>query len=881
MKKRMLSLLLAVCMLVSLLPVGMLSVSAAEVVEYNYMLKAVAEKINADTGTTSFKDTTTFTEAQALAVDGCAPFWYVNRGATFNWNGQLFMNGSNGATTWTLFRITVGEDGAYRATVNYEGFGAQSSPGAVYIAPTLMSTLADVIAAGDTYKAADIERVVSGSVSATSPTNLVLQEGTYNLWFYQDGSAGTDDEKHRYIAFDNIVLTKVSEIPVEVTISGAPESLEKGETATLTASVSPSYMAQSVTWESSDNSVATVENGVVTAVGKGTVTITATATDGTKDSESVTIKVTAPDLNYNFKAVGEYLYSGSHVDLKDGTTMSYENAAAAGSDLWKYKTRGAYMSYNGTDLYLNGTKGGTSYIALTIDVDESGVYSGKFLYDVWSSSSPAAIYIAPTGTVAGSAQTAEYCYFNLLGSNTAATDWVANSTKNMVLTSGEYDLWICQVAEEDDDRYVVIKNLQLYKESDIPVESVTISGAPATLEKGATATLTATVLPEEAPQTITWDSLNKDVASVDENGVVTGLKDGTATITATAGDKTASVTIKIVTILNYQIQAFAATLSDTSILNTGVTAEQTADFGGWSFTGARNTSVSYNGKTFLGNGYYGINITISESGIYQAKMIYDTMSSSCDGAVYIAPAGVNNSTIDQYKVVDIPWATTDGDDLVAVGRDDILLKAGNYTVYFQGNASYSGGSYTNPETGAVETGNRDRYLVIDELQLYKVGEYSTADYEAGLTGPSGCSIRYTAPAGQRFLSSISKEVASQVVEFGTIMVPTTLLGENELTHDTERVAVVKAEKIYGYTENEILFTAVLVKISASLYGREITARPYAILADGTVIYGSAHSDSILGVAEKIIAEDREDEKQAVKDAAQMIIDGEELPYEAN
>ena len=62
-----------------------------------------------------------------------------------------------------------------------------------------------------------------------------------------------------------------------------------------------------------------------------------------------------------------------------------------------------------------------------------------------------------------------------------------------------------------------------------------------------TATLVATVTPENTTDNVEWASTNDDVATVTQNGVVTAHKDGTATITATAGGKTASCTVTVST----------------------------------------------------------------------------------------------------------------------------------------------------------------------------------------------------------------------------------------------------------------------------------------------------------------------------------------------
>ena len=67
------------------------------------------------------------------------------------------------------------------------------------------------------------------------------------------------------------------------------------------------------------------------------------------------------------------------------------------------------------------------------------------------------------------------------------------------------------------------------------------------LKKGKTLRLTATVYSDTAVTTLTWKSSNKKVATVNKNGVVKGVKKGTATITVkTKNGKTATVKIKVV-----------------------------------------------------------------------------------------------------------------------------------------------------------------------------------------------------------------------------------------------------------------------------------------------------------------------------------------------
>lgn len=79
----------------------------------------------------------------------------------------------------------------------------------------------------------------------------------------------------------------------------------------------------------------------------------------------------------------------------------------------------------------------------------------------------------------------------------------------------------------------------------ISVESITLNKTQLSMVKGATETLAATVLPTTATdKAVTWKSSDTAVATV-ENGVVTAVAAGNATITATAGGKTAICAVTV------------------------------------------------------------------------------------------------------------------------------------------------------------------------------------------------------------------------------------------------------------------------------------------------------------------------------------------------
>ena len=144
------------------------------------------------------------------------------------------------------------------------------------------------------------------------------------------------------------VTVKVTTSVTGIEVTPAFVELKPGETQELKVSVLPENATdKTYTWSSSDESVATVADDVVTAVANGSAVITAVAADGTHKA-SVTVKVTTPvttpydgivassagavfigdkyDMGYNDE-ISVYLLSG---DVK----YSDSSLSGKGSALW-------------------------------------------------------------------------------------------------------------------------------------------------------------------------------------------------------------------------------------------------------------------------------------------------------------------------------------------------------------------------------------------------------------------------------------------------------------------------------------------------------------------------------------------------------------------
>ena len=130
----------------------------------------------------------------------------------------------------------------------------------------------------------------------------------------------------------------------------------------------------------------------------------------------------------------------------------------------------------------------------------------------------------------------------------------------------------------------------------VPVEGITIEG-DASISVGNTTTLTAVVSPEDATnKNVTWTSSDTNVATVDDNGVVTGVSVGDVTITVTSEDNPDITDQYSMTIINYSQCYF------TMVVTTG---------GDITWTGTSSNALSYSTDGGKNWSEPSVNITLS------------------------------------------------------------------------------------------------------------------------------------------------------------------------------------------------------------------------------------------------------------------------------
>lgn len=120
----------------------------------------------------------------------------------------------------------------------------------------------------------------------------------------------------------------------------------------------------------------------------------------------------------------------------------------------------------------------------------------------------------------------------------------------------------------------------------------------------------------------------------------------------------------------------------------------------------------------------------------------------------------------------------------------------------------------------------------------------------------GASIRIVDPYGIRYGIKLLKNEAYKnvdIVEYGTLIIPSATLGDNELNLNTKDVRKVKANNIYSEDSSQVTFTGVLINIPNSFLDTDVKGRGYLIYRDAQgnqkVVYSAVAEKSFNSVAQ--------------------------------
>ena len=480
---------------------------------------------------------------------------------------------------------------------------------------------------------------------------------TFNVTGSSDNGYGFSQPA--YFAYDDVAVRfekAGADVPATgVTLDKTTLSLTEGESATLTATVEPENATdKAIVWTSSDNAVATVENGVVTAVKAGTATITAAC--GSAKAEC-TVTVTAAPAGPISVKVGSAAYPVKPID---GQAGKYHAAVPYGSNATiEVKDAAFLMVTNSKGGYLNDE--GSNPFTLTAAQLDKLLISKDIPFTPANSASKVA-YLSIMDAMAG---TSYELYIELTRKAVPATGVTLSETA-LSLRPTENATLAATVAPENttdtlvwtssNDAVATVKDGVITAKSEgtatitaacgsakaecvvtvlspIPATGVTLDKTALKLYEGDAAKLTAMVKPEDTTdKTIVWTSSDKTIATV-KDGAVTAVKAGTATITAACGEAkaTCAVTVKAPVAPAqkdgvYQIGTadelvwFAKQVNGGSTAISGVLMAE-IDLNGFDWTPIGSSAKKFSGS-FDGAGYAIKNLTIDYQTAKSGERLY-------------------------------------------------------------------------------------------------------------------------------------------------------------------------------------------------------------------------------------------------------------------
>ena len=340
-----------------------------------------------------------------------------------------------------------------------------------------------------------------------------------------------------------------------VEISNSEISIFETKSKTISADILPKDASnKTLEWSSSDESIAKVDkNGKVTGVKAGTAYITVKAGNG---KFSDTCKVTVKRVVYSEKIK----LNKTSVTINDGKT--YELTATVYPENTTTKTV-SWSSSNTkivkVDSYgeITAVSPGTAYVYCK--AKDSGV-TAKCKVTVKAVKATSISFSSASTSIEYSKTKTLSVAFKPSNTTDKTLTWSSSNSKVVSvdkngkikgLKAGESAVI---TATTKDGK---LKAKITVKVNPIGVSKITLNRTSQTLSKGKSFTLTATVSPANATnKTLTWTSSNPSVATVDKNGKVTAIKNGTATITCKSANgkkATCTVTVKKISVTDIQL----------------------------------------------------------------------------------------------------------------------------------------------------------------------------------------------------------------------------------------------------------------------------------------------------------------------------------------
>ena len=334
-----------------------------------------------------------------------------------------------------------------------------------------------------------------------------------------------------------------------VVVSPAADTLVEGDTLRLVAEARDEsghpVAGAEFSWASSDSSVAVVDaSGLVTGVGAGQVTVTATSTGATGSAE-LTVVAPAPTTvavipdTVAFTAIGETAQLAAEVRDQNGNVMSgvavtWSSSSASvatvdGAGLVKAAGNGA-----ATITATAGTVSGSASVTVTQVVSTVAV-------------SPAADTLVEGDTLRLVAEARDESGHPVAG---AEFSWASSDSSVAVVdASGLVTAIGAGKVEIAATSAGVTGRAELEVEEPIATTVIVIPDRVTLEFLGDTASLRAEVRnqlgrPMDGP-TVEWSSSDTRVATVDPSGLVTAVANGAATVTATAGSVTGSAIVSV------------------------------------------------------------------------------------------------------------------------------------------------------------------------------------------------------------------------------------------------------------------------------------------------------------------------------------------------